>query len=296
MSKSQKKKTENENTKKSLTRKSILLIATGALLLVLLVVGAAAWYTRLTTVNKLTLDAANFDFKANYTDEDFIIYASDYINLEEKLAAPGTIGVVPLLVSAQDSDVDVQYTIKVDCSGMDSEFRRRIRYFYFDKDGNEKTFDGTNCISGTIARGTHEPQYEYVYWEWVYELSPESYYLPDQNQWKFNNEAEYPYIASDSEAFDRFDTSIGEGDFDDRYVSPDGSVYEKISQERPDGTTYVLYAYQGAMEAQIKVSGAQATPKHVEDTTPAPTQPSGCGSKRLEIIEVINRHKAGQRG
>jgi len=316
--------------KKGLTTRGILLIGIGGLLLVLLIVGAAAWYTRISVVNQISVDAAKFDFKANYTSDNFIIRAEDYTNVYgENKAAPGTAGVIPILVSAGDSNVDVNYILSLNTSGMDEAFKKRIRFFYipFDKkdlafqDGvydpsYEKEFDSANTIKGTLkgsANGTGENHYEYIYWEWVYDLNPYRFYDPDAKQWQISTDPSAPNTARFGELypkadesiakFDELDTQIGLGKCDDTFKSPDsGKTYATASETtykvNQDGTYEevpgIVKAYQTAMECVLDITGAMATPTYdatVRDRRQLPTTGT-YGSAFIDLGSVINAHNS----
>lgn len=142
------------------------------LLIVLGVYATIAWYTRLTNVTGLTFDAADFDFRAQYVTDSFIINVNDYLNIKGQEAAPGTGGIIPVLVSAEASETAVDYSMNINREGMAPEFAERIRFFYYTKaeDGTirEHTLgNGTADIHGTLPPGTQELT-EYLYWEWQY--------------------------------------------------------------------------------------------------------------------------------
>ena len=75
-----------------LLKKGVATIAAMSLLVALVIFGTLAWYTRIADVTGISLRAAQFDFNANYSNTDFVINVSDYLNVEEPYAAPGTGG------------------------------------------------------------------------------------------------------------------------------------------------------------------------------------------------------------
>jgi len=167
-----------------LKRKGLVLFATLGLLVSLLVAGTAAWYTRVSKVTGLTLDVAQYDFNANYTSEEFILNTADYVATAERMCAPGTIGVIPIKVTNQGATA-VNYTFAINTSGMAEEFKRRLRFFYFNQSGTEITINEDTAINGTLDAGSGEKE-EYIYWEWVYDLNEKTYYDFINRRWVVN--------------------------------------------------------------------------------------------------------------
>ena len=157
---------------KAVKRQGALLAVSVLLLMVLGVYATIAWYTRLTNVTGLTFDAADFDFRAQYVTDSFLIDVNDYMNVENQKAAPGTQGIIPILVSAENSGTDVDYSININKEGMAPELEERIRFYYYSEDADgsirEHTLgNGADDIRGTLPAGTSE-RTEYLYWEWMY--------------------------------------------------------------------------------------------------------------------------------
>ena len=324
---------QNKSEKKELTGKGVTLIAIGALLVVLIVAGTAAWFTRVSAINQLTMEAANFDFKANFTQEPFIIRAKDYIDIlsngQEK-AAPGTTGVIPVWLSADESEVTVNYTMNISYGSMDEEFRKRLRFFYIkcneqgkpvDQNGNvitdfditppvEVEFSNTDYISGTLP--AKEGHYEYIYWEWVYDLDPKKFFyiksgdardhkwLINQGNWYFSQM--YGSTPEEQEsaklAFDEFDTGIGMGKFDDIFPksSGDGNYEKETITVEHDGQQeeITILAYQKAMEVKVDMVGAQATPTYDadpgKDRELEPGEGHKYGSGYVPLAKLIEIH------
>ena len=316
---------KNENSKKrELRGKAIILLATGALLVVLLIAGTAAWWTRVSMVNQMTMKAANFDFKSNYSDASFIIQAKDFINIfddENQKAAPGTAGVIPIVINAPDSDIEVAYSININTDSMDEAFKRRLRFFRIksnekgepvDEGGNVivdaqgKLLPGKTPVEFTLTpndpiKGTVEPNeenIEYIYWEWVYDLNNKIYYK--NNTWYIGNEPEFPYSEEDKLAFDELDTGIATHKYDDAFPKSDGSgnyEREEITIYDKDGNPQKVYilAYQKAMQTKLDVTGVAAEPNY--DVTPGAKQnvQGKLGSAYFDLGALINLHNT-QRG
>ena len=160
-----------------LRRRGLALGAALALLVGVLIAGTVAWYTQLSNITGMTMNAAKIDIRANYVADTVIINAGDYLNVSEKKAAPGTKGVIPIQLDAEGSEVAVDYTVSLNFSAMADEFKNRIRFYYY-KEVDGTTYEVTvdpataaataSAISGNVALGV--VNYEYIYWEWVYEL------------------------------------------------------------------------------------------------------------------------------
>ena len=171
----------------------LMLVAAGAYL-------TFAWYTKVTSVSGMEFNAAQWEFSANFEVDDIKVNVYSYTTSNDGMAAPGTAGVIPIRLGADQSDTDVDYEIYLDKSTMSPEFRERI-YFYKDKDMTE-LFDSASAntdeqkIAGKIdANGTTTVN---IYWKWVYEYKD----VPgvDKKATDFNEK---------SLAFDEFDTLVG---------------------------------------------------------------------------------------
>lgn len=273
-------------------RKGIAVIASLLLLIAVLIVGSIAWYTRIAGVTGMTLEAAKFDFKANYVESDLFINAADYLDVEHNKAAPGAGGVIPIMLNADQSETAVKYTINLDFSETAEEFKERLRFYYYDKNNNVHIIDPSssmspdNAITGYVMQNHNT--YEYIYWKWRYELDDDWFYV--DGKW-YENSTSKNYnvknsegnvvqmtgkayfeslyqntLATESDAFDAFDTIIGLGQGDDEIA-----VHMGQSNGEPVLTTLTsvnsptdMTAYQRAMKVKLVVSGAQAMP--VTDT------------------------------
>lgn len=312
-----------KNKKRELKGKAIILLATGALLVVLLIAGTAAWWTRVSMVNQMTMKAANFDFKSNYSDASFIIQAKDFINIfddENQKAAPGTAGVIPIVINAPDSDIEVAYSININTDGMDGAFKRRLRFFKIkandkgipvDEEGNvivdgegkllpgktpvEYTLTSEKPIKGIVE--PHEENIEYIYWEWVYDLNDKIYYK--DGNWYIGNASAFTYSEEDKLDFDELDTGIATHKYDLTFPKSDGSgdyEREEITVYTDDGPQKVeILAYQKAMLTKLDVTGVAAEPNY--DVTPGARQnvKGVLGSAYFDLGALINLHNT-QRG
>ena len=187
-----------------LRKKGILLLAALLLLLSAGVWFAYAWYTKMTSVSGLDFEAARWDYSANYAvgDVSMNVFSSAVQDetgrqiIEANKAAPGTSGYFPILLSAENSDVDVRYEAKVDKSTMSTEFRERI-YFYRDAAMTLPVdMEDENVITGTIPRGGTATMM--IYWKWIYEQSD------------ITGAGGTVLIEETPEEFDAFDTKVGQ--------------------------------------------------------------------------------------
>ncbi len=195
--------------------KVILLGVTVLLLLSSVIFLTMAWYTKMVSVSGMEFHAAQWDFTANYAVDHIEINVFEYATLEKGRAAPGTGGMIPLRLSAWQSDTDVEYAITIDRSQMSEEFRERI-YFYYLVDevvvenGETVTKQKKVYFNGSptdpeakdeILRGEIKKNGEmnmYIYWEWLY-TAPASL-----------TEGLEPAARLEVEAaWDEFDTAVG---------------------------------------------------------------------------------------
>ena len=274
---------------KSVKRRALVMIGSLGLLVAVIVVGSVAWFTRVSNTTGMTMDVAEFDLRANSVTEDFIINVSDYLTSTDNKAAPGVKGVIPVIVSADNSQTDVTYSMTLDFSNMADEFKQRLRFYYYDTNGVEHTFNPSKnnitYIQATVKRGegvTPNPNKnrEYIYWEWIYELDNSEgwFYDTTVNVWKnkSSDSWQFSYLYGDGtnagengltlqqnkDAFDAFDTQIGLGKANASMTGHlDGTEEEFIADENANGTAGYLYAYQKAMYVKITISGANAEPK-----------------------------------
>lgn len=176
----------------NLKKKGILLVVSILLLIAAGVYFTLAWYTKMTSVGDLEFDVARWDYSANYSLSDYTVNVYTYSQLNNKKAAPGTAGVVPFLLSAEESDADIKIRLTIDKSTMSPEFQERI-FFYSDPDMTEMLTADTPIIA-IVKRG--ETLGVPVYWKWIYEFDdiPEGYATVEDET---------------AESFDVFDTQVG---------------------------------------------------------------------------------------
>ncbi len=168
---------ETTQLNKSLKAATVKLILGGVGLLLLLstlIYMTFAWYTKMVSVSGLKFDVAQWDFTANYAQDDFTVNVFNYSTLTSDKVAPGASGYIPLRLGAGQSDTDVSYAISIDRSSMSEEFRARIFFYYMD--GSTKKYiggsptspdAGKEPIEGEIKKGTNSELM--IYWEWIYE-------------------------------------------------------------------------------------------------------------------------------
>lgn len=172
---------------KDLKKKGILMLVSGLLLVCVLLYSSFAWYTKMTSVHSLVFNLAKWDFNANYQQDSFKVNVYEYSQINSQKAAPGTRGYIPLQLSANRSDADVDYTITVDSSTMSPEFQNRIYFYYLDDEDREVVFvaegeDKTSLI-GSLEKNKKEVVN--IYWHWLYDYNE---YL------ERNNETDYEMI------------------------------------------------------------------------------------------------------
>ena len=252
----------------AILRKGVILLASFSLLMVLVVVGVVAWYTQITNVTGVTLDVAKFDFNADYVTEDFIVQVSDYLNTASGKALPGTGGLIPVRVSQQNSEAEADYTMTISTGTMAPEFRQRIRFFYYtviDGVTTEVTIqDGSAPITGHL--NSNQTKYEYIYWEWVYDLNNTLFFDTTDNTWK--SDSSRTFTDEEINAYDKIDTDVCLGEYDDSFTSSNGVTYEamedwtvtKVVNGVSTEITIGKKAYQAAMEVKLNINGTQAVP------------------------------------
>jgi len=163
------------------------------LLVSVLIYATTAWFTKMVSVSGMEFSVAQWDFAANQTLDDMIINVYEYASMNGHLAAPGTAGYIPILLSATHSDTDVEYYVTVDDSSMSQEFRDRIYFYYIDSGGVQHVFENDgNDMTGVITRGTSTTIT--IYWEWIYELEfnlPEGQELTEEQQQAIEDHNEF---------------------------------------------------------------------------------------------------------
>lgn len=164
---------------------SLLLLTAAAIYL------TTAWYTKMVSVSGVEFKAAQWDFTANHTVDDMVINVYEYASLNEKLAAPGTAGWIPITLGATESDTDINFQISVDKSSMSEEFQARISFYYKNAAGERQELGSAEqFLSGVIPHGGQTTAN--IYWEWLYEA---------------------PATVTDPQArtaWDEFDTQVGQ--------------------------------------------------------------------------------------
>lgn len=254
-------------------RKGLTAVISLLLLVEVIILGTVAWYTRISNVTGMTMDVAEFDFNANYVEQDFVVSVDQYLNVADQKAAPGTGGMVPIRLDAEGSETAASYAINLDFSEMADEFKKKIRFFYYTSDGKEHTIDPANSldaassIKGTVAAGAGGEIYEYLYWEWVYELDGDGWFS-DGSRWYNGDKTTfgtlYPDPASAQDEFDAFDTNIGMKKANDSLECTYNGQSVTIQQdENADGTAGKLFAYQKAMIVKLNITGVNASPEKV---------------------------------
>lgn len=210
----------------NIKRKGILLAVSILLLIAAGVYLTLGWYTKMTSVGGMQFDVARWDFSANYSIGDFQLNVYKYSQVDggsgEK-AAPGTSGEIPVLLSAESSEADVNYNLTIDKSSMSKEFQERV-FFYKDAAMTQLiTPDVT--LTGTIKKGNSTTVT--IYWKWIYEFKD----IPKSGGKTVDG---YDLVENEtSTTFDEFDTAVG---------------------KRPD-------LYEPQMNATLKISGLQSEPK-----------------------------------
>ena len=306
-----------------LKRKGLATLGALFLLVSVIIIGTVAWYTRVSNVTGMTMDVAKFDFNANYTGSDdvFTINVGGYLTstLAEGKAAPGTKGVIPIRMSSGKSETAVSYSLNLDFAEMADEFQNRLRFYYYINTGTAENpvyelhvidpataTQTSSAITGKLAASGQNgaTKYEYIYWEWVYELDDDwfceggkwyqgtqTYTIGVENKTGsdyFNSL--YPQVApagdddddddDDSapqvsplqtaiDAFDEFDTMIGLGQCDETIDCHYAGAEKTVEAEKDEATEEItLKAYQVAMKLKLHVTGAQAKPVASGGTSP----------------------------
>lgn len=248
---------------KEMKKKSAMLIISIALLIAAIVLLTYAWYTKFTSVSNIEFDLAEWDYRADYQVDDVVANVYDSAQITRQKVAPGTEGYIPVILSAEKSDADVEYFVRVNRTGMSSEFQQRIGFYYRNgdtlEDFRDKNFDNdtliefdknnedTHLLAGKITKG-QEKQIT-VYWRWVYDLREAIQKglairpaTVEEARWTAlkaaaldNNTSDdvfYKTYTPECDAWDEFDTKVG---------------------RHPD-------AYVQEMNAMLKITGAEIKP------------------------------------
>ena len=154
-------------SQKKLRKKSVMLFVATMLVIAVLIALAIAWYTRVANTYAVTFDVADYDLTMNENvDDEYLLNVYEYAGLtgqttsvnggsdagqdgtgqQHTMMAPGTIGWIPLKISAYHSDVDVTYYISLE-SKMPEELYKHMRFFVL----AEKDQTGTGTVSNSQA-------------------------------------------------------------------------------------------------------------------------------------------------
>ena len=221
------------------------------------------------------------------------------------------------MVSAEGSDVAINYEIMLTMVETAPEFRERLHFYYYKADDptTKVTINGIiednvseevaadSKISGWLSQddanhSTNQVEKtEYIYWEWIYTLSKDCYYV--NGKWKTTtNDAEFKAdivaeytrlhpgetksAADIIREHDNFDTEIALGHFDNVFTnaaikdqSGQPVVMTKTTKEykvhhegqSAQSITKDITAVQQAMQVKFLISGAQGTPGEVATIT-----------------------------
>lgn len=161
---------------KEVRKKSVMLFVATVLVIVVLIALAIAWYTRVANTYAVTFDVADYDLSVNENvDDEYLLNVYEYAGLTNKVTsttngdqytmmAPGTIGWIPLKISAYHSDVNVKYYISLD-SKMPENLYKHMRFFVLaekNEDGSVAT--GTGEVTGSQANPSQNgTKYQFHY-------------------------------------------------------------------------------------------------------------------------------------
>lgn len=159
---------------KEVRKKSVMLFVATVLVIVVLIALAIAWYTRVANTYAVTFDVADYDLSVNENvDDEYLLNVYKYAELtgtttdtttgaQHTMMAPGTIGWIPLKISAYHSDVNVKYYISLD-SKMPEKLYKHMRFFVLaEANPNPKDAKMTGEVSGSLV-GQNSTKYEFVY-------------------------------------------------------------------------------------------------------------------------------------
>lgn len=135
-----------------LRKKSAMLMLTGSLVVVVLAALTIAWYTRVANTYSVTFDVADYDLTMNENvDQEYLLNVYDYSQVTNQKMAPGTIGWIPLEISAYHSDVEVEYFISLD-SKIPENLRNHLRFFVLKDSQDKYVYRDTNDKFSTVAK------------------------------------------------------------------------------------------------------------------------------------------------
>lgn len=133
---------------KDIKKRGLLMLVAIIVLAGIIIASSLAWYTKMVSIQSISFKLARWDFNANYQVDDLFVNVNEYTSIgyidpvtgrqsnaqidypSDRYAAPGTAGTVSLLLSAENSNTDVHYSIKLDKSTMSTEFQKRIFFYY----------------------------------------------------------------------------------------------------------------------------------------------------------------------
>lgn len=133
---------------KDIKKRGLLMLVAIIVLAGIIIASSLAWYTKMVSIQSISFKLARWDFNANYQVDDLFVNVNEYTSIghidpvtgrqtnaeidvhSQRYAAPGTAGTVSLLLSAENSNTDVHYSIKLDKSTMSTEFQKRIFFYY----------------------------------------------------------------------------------------------------------------------------------------------------------------------
>ena len=199
---------------------------------------------------------------------------------------------------------------------MAPEFRKRLCFFYwtYENGAYRKNYIASEAdmINGTVGGGSE--QTEYVYWEWVYELSQGNFFVPEADGAKAHwssDASEFQALYGETaeerqaavEAHDEWDTSVGLKLFDEALESENGTTYERsatpvtisaiTSPEITTADSITLSAVQNAMGFKILFYGAQVAPIAGDPENPSeeykaahPSLFNGYGATTMHAISL----------
>ncbi len=252
------KSAEPNAGKSAVSRKLMLLLLSIVLLIVVAVYAATAWYTRMVQVADMTFTTAQWEFLANEAMDAISLNVYEYSTIQsneggnvQDPAAPGTAGYIPVYLSAEEAESDVDYIVTIDETSMSEAFQDRIVFYYYDangaeaggNDGTSETgallssvtdfvahsanlveFTDVNYIEGTIDISEEDGVIIYIYWEWVYELTPADM-------------AEYTDGENDASLTNANDLYTDEN-LIQTYRGEDGALVEGVTLSDSSGNTY----------------------------------------------------------
>lgn len=122
-----------------LRKKSLLFFVSSMVLVTILIMAGIAWYTRVANTYAVSFDVAEYDLAVNENvDKEYLLDIFEYSNVTNEKMAPGTVGCIPLKLSAYRSDVDVTYSVSIQSfipHTDEMNIQQHMRFYYL-KEGN----------------------------------------------------------------------------------------------------------------------------------------------------------------